>query len=271
MRKIIFPALAALLLAGMLFTVTSCGKNSSETLVCGVTLFEPMNYLDGNGNWTGFDTEFAQAVGRKLGMEVEFQQIDWSRKFMELQAGTIDCIWNGMTANVVDSVTGRPRYEDVDFTYSYMLNQQAVVIRAARAGDFRTPGDLAGKTVAAEAGSAGETIARDVIGDNGRFIGSTAQIDTFIEVKSGAVDFALVDILLAQQLAGSGDNADLAIAPIEMDAEVYAIGFPKGSPLVARVNQAIQELFNEGEMDRLARKYGLETTLKLGTTRIQDM
>src|SRR5215510_7773831 len=103
-----------------------------------------MNYKDANGNWTGFETEFAQAVGAKLGMQVEFQEIEWSRKFLELQAGTISCIWNGMTANVVDSVTGRPRHESVDFTYSYMLNQQAVVIRASRANEFRTMANLVG-------------------------------------------------------------------------------------------------------------------------------
>ena len=268
MRKIVGLALIAVLLAG---SFAACAKKSEEKLICGVTEFEPMNYRDSSGNWTGFDTEFARLVGAKLGMEVEFQQIEWSRKFIDLKAGTINCIWNGMTANVVDSVTGRPRYEDVDFTYSYMLNQQAVVIRAARSGDFQSINDLTGKTVAAEAGSAGETIAREAVGESGRFIGSTAQIDTFIEVKSGAVDFALIDVLLAEQLAGTGDNSDLMIANIEMPSEVYAIGFPKGSPLVARVNQAVAELFEEGEMQRLAVKYGLDTSLKLGTTRIEDL
>jgi polar amino acid transport system substrate-binding protein len=268
MKKIV---LAVFLVIAMLGAFVSCGKKNEEKLICGVTLFEPMNYLDANGNWTGFDTEFAQAVGAKLGLEVDFQQIDWSRKFLELQAGTISCIWNGMTANVVDSVTKRQRYEDVDFSYSYMLNQQSVVIRAARAAEFRTHADLANKTVAAEQGSAGESIAREYIGDGGRFIGSTAQIDTLIEVKSGAADFAVMDILLARQMAGSGDHSDLAIAPINMPAEVYAIGFPKGSPLTPRVNQAIQELFNDGTMLALARKYGLENTLELNTTRIQDL
>jgi glutamine transport system substrate-binding protein len=152
-----------------------------------------------------------------------------------------------------------------------MLNQQAVVVRAARLNEFRSQANLTGKTVAAEAGSAGETFAKDAVGSSGRIIGTTAQIDTFIEVKSGAVDFALIDVLLARQMAGTGDHSDLAIAPIEMPAEVYAIGFPKGSPLVPRVNQAIEELFASGEMQRLAAKYGLENTVSLNRTRIQDM
>ena len=270
MKKIGLIALCVLFAAGMFFTGCSGSKDDGK-LICGVTLFAPMNFLDENGNWTGFDTEFAQAVGAKLGMEVEFQQIDWARKFLELQAGTISCIWNGMTANVVDGATGRQRYEDVDFTYAYMLNQQAVVIRKTRVSEFQSDEALVGKTVAAESGSAGETIAKDAVGESGRVIGSSAQIDAFIEVKSGAVDFALVDILLAEQMAGVGDNADLMIAPIEMGAEVYAIGFPKKSPMVAKVNRAIVELFDDGTMLSLAQKYGLETSLQLNRTRIQDM
>ena len=273
MKRIIYLALAGILLCGMISVFVSCNRGSNEgTLVCGVTIFPPMNFQDEAGNWTGFDTEFAQLVGAKLGMEVEFQVIDWGRKFIELQAGTIGCIWNGMTANVVDSVTGRPRYEDVDFSHAYMLNQQAVVIRIERAGEFLSHADLIGKTVAVEAGSAGETIARDAIGEDGQVIGTSAQIDTFIEVRSGAVDFGMVDILLAEQMTNSGDHAAfLMIAPIEMSAEVYAIGFPKGSPLVARVNQAIRELFDSGDMQRLGRKYGLESRIVLNTTRIEDM
>ena len=270
MKRIALVLVCVLLAAGAVFARGGADRNA-EKLVVGVTQFPPMNFLDDNGNWTGFETEFALAVGAKLGMQVEFQEIEWTRKFLELQAGMINCIWNGMTANVVDSATGRQRYEDVDFTYSYMLNQQAVVIRTTRANEFRSLQDLIGKTVAAETGSAGETIARDVVGESGRFIGTTAQIDTFIEVNAGAVDFALIDILLAEEMAGRGDLSGLMIAPIEMSAEVYAIGFPRGSPMVARVNQAIVELFGDGTMLRLAQKYGLETTLKLDTRRIQDL
>ena len=271
MKKSISRILSVIILTVLLTALVSCAAGGKETLICGVTQFEPMNYLDSNGNWTGFDTEFAQAVGAKLGMEVSFQQIDWSRKFIELQAGNITAIWNGMTANVVDSVTGRQRYEDVDFSYAYMLNQQAVVVRASRVNEFRTAADLVGKAVAAEAGSAGATIAQNAIGEGGRFIGTGAQIDTFIEVNAGAVDFALIDILLAESLVGQGDLRDLVIAPIEMPAEVYAIGFPRGSPMVARVNAVIVEMFESGELMAIAEKYGLGTRLYLTRTPIRDM
>jgi len=260
MKKIIFLTLAVLLIG-----MVSCAKDA-DTLICGVTQFEPMNYLDENGNWTGFDTEFALLVGQKLGMKVAFQEITWSQKFVELQSGAINCIWNGMTANTVDGTTGRPRHEDVDFSYSYLLNQQCVVIRKDKAGDFTTNSDLIGKKAAAEKGSAGETIAVSAIGSGGIVIDKTKQIDTFMEVLSGAVDFAIVDSILAHQVAGRGDFSNLMVADIPMGSkmEVYAIGFRKGSDLVQKVNNAIMELYNEGALYTIAEKYGLKESLVIG-------
>jgi polar amino acid transport system substrate-binding protein len=151
----------------------------------------------------------------------------------------------------------------VDFSYSYLNNQQCIVIRSARAGEFVNMNNLIGKTAAAESGSAGEEVATDAIGDGGKFIGAPAQINTFLEVKSGAVDFAVVDVLLAQRLAGSGDYSDLAIANITLDNEVYAVGFKKGSDLRNRVNNALKELYDEGKMLELAKKYKIEDRLVL--------
>ena len=263
MKKIVYLAVALVLLSGMVL-FTSCGKKDAEKFVCGVTEFEPMNYRDSNGKWTGFDTELALLVGQKLGMTVEFQEIEWSAKYQELEAGTINAIWNGFTANASEG--GVPRSNMVDFSYSYMLNQQSIVIRSSRTGEFRNVDDLAGKTAAAESGSAGEASAKDLIGDGGRIIGSPAQINTFLEVKSGAVDFAVVDVLLAQRLAGSGDYSDLVIANITLDSEVYAVGFKKGSDLTQKVNKALKELYDEGKMLELAKKYKLENTIVLDTS-----
>ena len=160
MKKTRFLSLIGILLIALF--IVSCGQQSggqqsgqqSSTekpkLICGVTIYEPMNYVDDDGEWTGFDTEFALLVGEKLSMDVEFQEIDWGRKFIEVESGAISCIWNGFTANVVDSVTGRPRIEEVDMSYSYMLNQQCVVVKSERAGEFTSIDDLSGKIAATE-------------------------------------------------------------------------------------------------------------------------
>ena len=82
MKKILSLVLAAVMLASAAFALTSCGGAADDTLVCGVTIFENMNEKDENGNWTGFESEFAMEVGKIIGMNVEFQEIDWSQKYM---------------------------------------------------------------------------------------------------------------------------------------------------------------------------------------------
>jgi len=262
------------MIAGVVFTgckkEKNAGKNESETaetvrpLVCGITDFEPMNYRDSSGAWIGFDTELAQLVGQKLKIKVEFTEIEWSNKYNELNSGTISCIWNGFTANSSEK-DGTSRSALVDFSYSYLRNQQCIVIKTQRKGEFRTVEDLKGKTAAAETGSAGESAAHEFVGETGKIIGTAAQINTFIEVKSGAVDCAVVDVLLAKRLAGSGDYSDLTIADITLDYEVYAVGFKKGSALRDQVNKALKELYDEGKMLELAKKYHLEDSLVLDT------
>lgn len=263
MKRIIFSVLTILLLTGMVF-FTSCGNRSSGKLVLGVTEFEPMNFRDTRGNWTGFDTEFALLVGEKLGMEVEFQLIEWANKFIELDSRAIDAIWNGFTATA-NEPDGTPRIDLCDMSYSYMLNTQSVVVRSERIREFTTTDDLIGKTLAVEAGSAGETKARNLVGGSGRVIGTPAQINTFMEVKAGASDGAIIDIILAQQIAGFGDYSDLTISSIDLGYEVYAIGFRKGDPLRDKVNQAMLELYQEGKLQEIARKYGLEERLVIDT------
>ena len=264
MKRAIKILITVAVVAALLTALASCNSKNNK-LVCGVTVFDPMNYRDANNNWTGFDTEFALLVGEKLGMEVEFQMIEWSNKFVELNSGAITCIWNGFTANANEE-DGTPRIDLCDMTYSYMLNQQCVVIKTDRAGEFTSIGSLVGKSAAVESGSAGESTAKELVGDSGSTFGAAAQINTFLEVKSGAVDCAIVDILLAQRIAGSGDYTDLTIANIELDAEVYAVGLKTGSNLTARINQAMKELYDAGTLATLAEKYGLENTLVLDTS-----
>jgi len=260
-KKFVFALLCVLVVTGAVFTGCKKEKDAGK-LVCGITDFEPMNYRDSSGNWIGFDTELARLVGQKLKMPVEFVEIEWANKYNELNSGTINCIWNGFTANSSES-DGTSRGALVDFSYSYFLNQQCIVIKADRSGEFKAVGDLAGKTAAAESGSAGESSAKELVGDTGKIVGTAAQINTFIEVKSGAVDCAVVDVLLAKRLAGSGDYSDLKIADITLDHEVYAVGFKKGSDLRDKVNKALKELYDEGKMLELAKKYHIEGSLDL--------
>ena len=269
MKKFLAIILAALMCMTMFVACapTEVDENASganledNTLVCGVTIFENMNEKDENGNWTGFETEFAQEVGKLIGMDVAFQEIDWAQKYNELNSGAIDCVWNGFTANSSDN--GIKRSDLVDFSYGYMLNQQCVVAKAENVASITSEADLAGKSACVEGGSAGAAYAESVT-DADKIFATTAQINAFTEVKSGAVDFAVVDIILAQNICGNGDYADLAIVEaIELDSEIYAVGFKKGSELTAKVNDAIKTLDENGKLMELAEKYGFENVLKV--------
>lgn len=259
--------LSILLAATMLSALAGCGeKKDDNTLVCGVTIFENMNEQAEDGTWTGFETEFAQEVGKLIGMDVDFQVIDWAQKYNELESGAIDCVWNGFTANSSDEVNGVQvkRSELVDFSYGYMLNQQCVVAKADTT--IKAEADLAGKTACVEGGSAGAAYAATVT-DADKILSTTAQINAFTEVKAGAVDFAVVDIILAKNICGQGDYADLAIVEsIELDSEIYAVGFKKGSELTAKVNEAIKTLEANGKLMELAEKYGFENVLQVTET-----
>jgi polar amino acid transport system substrate-binding protein len=262
MKKIISLVLAAALMLTALFAFTGCANEDDGVLTCGVTIFDNMNELDENGNWTGFESEFAMEVGKLIGMEVKFQQIDWGQKYNELNSGKIDCIWNGFTANSSDN--GIERKDLVDFSYTYMLNQQCVVIRKDNAEAIKTEADLAGKKAAVESGSAGATYAAEATGSKDNLVTFAAQNSAFMEVKTGKSDIAVVDILLAQNICGKGDYEDLMIVEtITLSAEYYAVGFKKGSELTAKVNEAIKTLNENGKLLELAKKYGLENSLKV--------
>ena len=204
-------------------------------------------------------------------MDVEFQLIEWVNKFIELDSGAIDAIWNGMTATASEP-DGTPRVDLCDMSYSYMLNTQAIVVLDSRVGEFTAVEDLRGLTVAAEAGSAGETRARRLVGltdeanPEGEVVGVPKQINTFIEVSSGATDAAIIDIILALEIVGQGDFTNLVISSIDLGDEWYAIGFRKGDPLRDRVNEAIVQLYEAGTLLEIATKWGLEDRLVIDRT-----
>ena len=180
--------LIALLLAVMLMAACFAGCAQEEkTVVVGYTLYAPMNFMDDNGKLVGFDTELAEAVFKNLGYKVIFQEIDWKAKYTDLNAGTIDCVWNGFTANCADDDDGIQRAEKVDFSYNYMENRQVIVVKADSA--IAAAADLNGKMAAAEGGSAGQTYGETFEGVSVKTF--PYQTDCLMEVNAGTADFAV--------------------------------------------------------------------------------
>lgn len=275
MKKLISMALAA----GMAVSLAACGGAASSApavdsaasgtastteaaadsdlayiqgkgkMTIGYTVYEPMNYTDADGNFTGFDTELATAVCEKLGVEPDFVEINWDTKIVELDAKSIDCIWNGMT--LTDEIMA-----NTACTKAYAKNAQVVVMKAD--ADYTSTADLVGKTVVAEAGSAGES----AIQDDGSlsqadYISKSVQTDCLMEVAAGTADAAVLDLTLATAMIGDGtDYANLTIKD-ELNAEEYGVAFRKGSDAAAAVDAAFDELKSDGTMQKLADKYSL--------------
>ncbi len=218
-------------------------------LVIGYTVYEPMNYTDADGSFTGFDTELATAVAEKLGVEPEFVEINWDTKIVELDAKSIDCIWNGMT--LTDDIMA-----NTATTKAYAKNAQVVVVKDGT--DYTSTADLVGKTVVAEAGSAGETaIAEDENLAQADYVSKGVQTDCLLEVAAGTADAAVLDLTLANAMIGEGtDYASLKIVD-ELNAEEYGVAFRKGSDAAAAVDAAFDELKADGTMQALADKYDL--------------
>ena len=218
-------------------------------LVIGYTVYEPMNYTDADGNFTGFDTELATAVCEKLGVEPEFVEINWDTKVVELDAKSIDCIWNGMTLT-------QDIMANTATTKAYAKNAQVVVVKDGT--DYTSTADLADKTVVAEAGSAGEAaIQGDENLSKADYVSKSVQTDCLMEVAAGTADAAVLDLTLANAMIGAGtDYASLKIVD-ELNAEEYGVAFRKGSDAAAAVDAAFDELKADGTMQALADKYDL--------------
>lgn len=221
------------------------------TLVVGITDFEPMDYKDESGEWIGFDADMAKAFAASLGVEVEFVEIDWDNKILELDGKTIDCVWNGMT--LTDEVKSA-----MECSNAYCNNAQIVIVPADKAEQYQDVDSLSDLNFAVEAGSAGEEQV-EALG-----LACTpvkAQSDALMEVKSGTSDAAVIDSLMAAAMVGEGTGyADLTYT-VGLNDEEYGVGFRKGSDLAAALNEFFKTSYEDGSMLATAETYSVQAAV----------
>ena len=219
-------------------------------MIIGYTDYAPMNYTDDSGTFTGFDTELATLICEKLGVEPEFVEINWDTKEVELNAKSIDTIWNGMTISEDLKAT-------MEITEPYIKNAQVVVVKEGT--NYTDTTSLIDMSVAAEQGSAGEkTLKADENLKQASYVPKALQTEALLEVKAGTADAAVLDLTLAKTMTGEGTNYEDIIIVDHLVEESYGVAFRKGSDLCEEVNKIFDELVEDGTMETLADKYGLE-------------
>ena len=221
------------------------------TLVVGMTDFAPMDYRDENGEWIGFDADMAKAFAEYLGVEVEFLEINWDNKLMELDAKGVDAIWNGMT--ITDEVTSGASVSE-----PYCNNGQVVVLPAGKAADYQDVESLSGLNFAVENGSAGAG-QLDALGI--AYVAKTTQADALMEVASGASDACVIDLLMAGAMIGEGTSYPDLTYTVQLNSEEYGVGFRKGSDLVDAFNAFWQEAYDDGTVMEVAAAYGVQESV----------
>lgn len=257
MKKLI----AMMLVAVMGLCMVGCGSSKSDsdmayvkdkgTLVVGVTDFEPMDYKDDDGNWIGFDADMASAFAKSLGVDVEFVEIDWDNKIMELDGKTVDCVWNGMT--LTDEVTS-----SMACSNAYCNNAQVVIVPKDKADQYQSKESLKDLTFAVEAGSAGET---EVSALDLNYTAVKTQADALMEVAAGTSDAAVIDSLMAAAMVGEGTGYENLTYTIGLNSEEYGVGFRKDSDLVEALNQFFTDSYNDGSLKKCAEKYKVQAAL----------
>ena len=253
-----FTALLTALVMMMALTIPAFAEQADSdyikekgTLVVGITDFAPMDYKDADGNWIGFDADVATAFAKYLGVEVEFVEIEWDNKVLELNAKSIDCVWNGMT--LTDEVTS-----SMACSNAYCNNAQVVIVPADQADKYQTAQDCADLVFAVEAGSAGEA---EIAALGYEYTPVQSQASALMEVAAGTCDAAVIDSLMTAAMVGEGTSYENLTYTVQLNSEEYGVGFRTGSDLTQALNEFLKAAYEDGSLEEIAETYGVQAAL----------
>ena len=259
MQEMYYPMKKFLLVLAVIMALCSCAFAETDSeyvkakgvLVVGITDFKPMDYKNEKGEWIGFDADLARAFAESLGVKVEFQEIEWNNKILELDGKNIDCVWNGMTLT--------PEVKSsMSCSNPYCNNAQIVVVPADKAAKYDSLEAIKDLTFAVEHGSAGNEQAKA----NGlKTTEVQDQATALMEVASGTSDGAIIDSLMAAAMVGKGTGYENLTYTVALNSEEYGVGFRKGSDLAYMLNAFLEAGYNDGSIMKVALKYGIQAAL----------
>lgn len=254
MKRLLIAALT------LLFILTGCSTPSdnkdSDKLIIGVDdTFAPMGFRDENNNLVGFDIDLATMIAEKIGIEIEFQPIDWAMKETELNGNNIDLIWNGYT------ITDK-RKEQVNFTTPYLENRQIIVVLAE--SDINSKADLANKSLSVQKeSSALEAVLKEADLSaslkDGAPIEFDTNIDCFMDLEAKRSDAIVCDEVLARYVMKQRGAEKYRVLEDNFGEEEYGIGVRKSdTELLEKLNTALENAMNDGSYNTLYQKWFAE-------------
>lgn len=249
--------LVLLMICLVLTSLVGCKKEESFTVGFDAE-YPPYGYKDAQtGEYVGFDLELAEEVCKIEGWKLVKTPINWDSKDMELDSGSIDCIWNGFTIN--------GREDDYEWSIPYVNNTQVIVV--AENSGIKTFADLKDKTVGVQAASAAEGLfeeggSQEELAKTFKILSPFSDYNTaFAELLAGTIDALAIDVGVANyQIETRGEG--YMILEETLNSEQYGIGFKLGNTeLRDKINKDLKELYKNGTVEKLAEKYGIDPTM----------
>ncbi len=245
--------LIASLFAGCSSTATSEGEatanNDDKTFVVGLDdSFPPMGFRDDKNEIVGFDIDVAKEVGKRMGMEVVLQPINWDTKELELDSGNIDVIWNGVT--MTDE-----RKEAMDFSKPYLENDQVIVVK--KDSTIKTKADLAGKNIGLQKGSSAyDAFMADPINTETAAMNEYPEnVSALSDLGIGRIDAVIVDSIVARYYISS-ENADYVVLDESLSPELYGVAIKKGNiELQTKIQEALDAMNEDGTAGEISTKW----------------
>lgn len=225
----------------------------SEALADGVLTvgtnaeFPPFEYVGDDGEADGFDIALIKAIGEKLGVEVQVENMEF--------ASLVSSIGNKVDVSIAGMTVNEERKQTVDFSEPYYDAVQYVLL--PEGSDIASAEDLVGKTIGVQLGTTGDLTATDIEGTT--VSAYNKGVDAVNDLVNGRVDCVIIDknpaLVFAEKFQ---ENGIVAVdgAQFNFEAEQYAIALPKGDVALAdALNKAIEELKADGTFDELVKTY----------------
>ena len=234
-------------------TNTDGDATATRTFVMGIDAeYPPFSYLGEDGQYTGFDVEVCKAVCDLLGWDLQVFGVNWDQKLVQLDAKECDCVWSGMT--ILDSM------KEAGYVISAPYYDNTQVIMVKEGSDIKSSADLAGKVVAVQLGTSGDSLLSEdgdlesLTATFKSLVRSDSFLKCFTELSGGAVDAVIVDKPVATAYADK--NAGFTILSEELGAEQYGIAFrADDKELCASIEGAVKTLVDNGTYAKIAEKY----------------